>query len=329
MLVSSWFVKQLNNTRLSEALAHETRQSLLQGIINNAPALIAVKDRQGRYTMINQGLRDEWGPAAESLLGRTGPEVSPDKVFSKKMHEQDMRLMQDEENNTALEKFPHKPNKTYYTTRFPLYDTHNNVVGLGGVSLDVTELTDARSTIEKQNRELAASIQELQRFAQITAHDLQEPLRMMTSFSEMLLQNLGTTVEGENLEHLEFIARNARRSQKQIKDLLVYSNLQVCAEPACVELDVIVQAAARNVATNPESQVICCTGLPQISGDAKQLQKLFEHLFENALKFNEAQDPRIEVSSVERGPQRVDVMVSDNGIGVDTAHADHIFEIFT
>ncbi len=111
MLVSSWFVKQLNNTRLSEALAHETMQSLLQGIINNAPALIAVKDRQGRYTMINQGLRDEWGPAAESLLGRTGPEVSPDKVFSKKMHEQDMRLMQDEENNTALEKFPHKPNK--------------------------------------------------------------------------------------------------------------------------------------------------------------------------------------------------------------------------
>jgi signal transduction histidine kinase len=329
MLISSWFVRQLDDTRQSESRDYQAMEAILHGVINNAPVLIAVKDLEGRYTMINQWLRDQWGPAADRMLGHTGPEISLDKSFGNMMHAQDLRLMRDEETNTALEQFPMQPNKTYYTTRFPLYDNENKVVGLGGVSLDITEFMDARGTIERQNLDLEASNKELQRFAQVAAHDLQEPLRMMTTFSELLIANLGNSADEESQQYLEFIARNARRSQQQIRDLLVYSSLSACEEPAFVDLNAVLQAAIRNVVTDADMHYIKCEALPHVYGNAKQLQQLFEQLIDNALKFNDSEDVKISISADEIESDKVSILVRDNGVGVDKQHASHIFEIFT
>jgi PAS domain S-box-containing protein len=182
-------------------------------------------------------------------------------------------------------------------------------------------------TVETLTRLNAA----LQRFAGITAHDLQEPVRTIVSFSQMLERHLGESLDGTGREYLDFIVAGARRMRDLVRDLLSYtrlSNRQVAHLQ--VDAGVVVAAACDNARSliDERKAVIECDPLPCVLGDRMMLTELFQNIIVNGIKFTPLdRSPKIHISAVpEKDLWRF--AVSDQGIGIAAAYHGRIFEIF-
>ena len=188
----------------------------------------------------------------------------------------------------------------------------------------------AEEEIERAAAELARSNRELEQFAYVASHDLQEPLRMVGSFVQLLAQRYEGQLDGDADEFIHFAVDGATRMRQLIEDLLAFSRVGTRAqplEPTSCE-DVLAEALA-NLRTRIEESGAEVTHdpLPTVLADERQLVQVFQNLLSNAIKFRSAEPPRIHVSADESNGEW-EFAVRDNGIGVDPRHADRIFEIF-
>lgn len=192
----------------------------------------------------------------------------------------------------------------------------------------------AQKRIEKRlahlAQELSRSNEELQQFAYVASHDLQEPLRMIASYTQLLNESYGDQLDDRAKKFLSYAQEGAGRMQDLIEDLLAYSRVATRGtEPEIVALDRAYSRALANL-----SEVVTATGatitydpLPQLRGDLSQLTQLLQNLVGNALKFHGPEPPRIHVGVEQRDGQVV-FSVRDNGIGIDPRYASKIFTIF-
>ncbi len=197
------------------------------------------------------------------------------------------------------------------------------VVRVYGTIGDVTERHAAREALERSNAEL-------QQFAYVASHDLQEPLRMVVSFLQLLDRRLGDTLDERARRFLDYAVDGGQRMQKLIHDLLAFSRVQTHGDdPEAVDLAGVMRSAMRNL----EATVVEVGGevhwdeMPTVHGDRSQLVQLMQNLVGNALKFHRDETPRVEVS----GSDDIDgwhISVADNGIGIPSEHAERIFEVF-
>jgi signal transduction histidine kinase len=179
-------------------------------------------------------------------------------------------------------------------------------------------------------KDLEQSNSELEQFASVASHDLQEPLRTLVTYSQLLEMNLNGTLNKENSEVLQFIVENAKRMQLIIRDLLAFSG--VTREPLsfqpvnCVELvgDVLKSLEAQIRESSAQIQV---GQLPTVRGNAIQLTQVFINLIGNAIKFRGANAPVIDIKAEKTGSQWT-FCVSDKGIGIDRQYFERIFVIF-
>jgi PAS domain S-box-containing protein len=197
---------------------------------------------------------------------------------------------------------------------------------------DVTERKLAEEALTSQAAELRRSNADLQQFAYITSHDLQEPLRAIISFSQMLTKRYGTQLGPEADEFLGYIVSGAYRMNDLISSLLNYSRLvNVESMPyTLVPLEVGVQWAMMNLHTVIEETQTKVTydPLPTVMADQIQLVQLFQNLIGNAIKYRKpAEPPRIHISA-RPGEKEWVVRVRDNGIGIHPEHAQRIFGVF-
>jgi light-regulated signal transduction histidine kinase (bacteriophytochrome) len=180
-------------------------------------------------------------------------------------------------------------------------------------------------------RELARSNAELEQFAYVASHDLQEPLRMVASFTQLLAKRYRTKLDADADEFIGFAVDGARRMQLLLNDLLAYSRVGTRGklfEPT--DCNEVLQEALANLTTAiEESDAAVNAGpLPKVAGDEVQLLQLFQNLISNALKFhNPGQPPQIRISAQREGSNWV-FTVRDNGIGIAPEHQDRIFLIF-
>jgi two-component system, sensor histidine kinase and response regulator len=186
------------------------------------------------------------------------------------------------------------------------------------------------SQLEIAQNELRRSNEDLQRFASVVSHDLQEPLRMVTSYMQLLERSLGADIKGEQREYLEFAIDGGRRMSELIRDLLSYSNVS-SSEARCetVDLQEIVKQVKvhlRAVIEEANAQIIS-TGLPKLTADHSQLMQIFQNLIGNALKYRSDRPPIIHVRAMEQTTQWL-ISVSDNGLGIDRENCQRIFEMF-
>ena len=182
----------------------------------------------------------------------------------------------------------------------------------------------------RANAELARSNQELQQFAYIASHDLQEPLRAIGGFSGLLARRYRSKLDAEAQEYLDFLTAAATRMQRMIVDLLDYSrlghepkpfqptNLRDALDAALTLLQTAVQELGAEFLIGD---------LPTIQGDSQQLTQLFQNLVGNALKFHGDEPPSIMISGRRTGNEWV-ITVRDNGIGIDPEKVDDVFQIF-
>ena len=191
-------------------------------------------------------------------------------------------------------------------------------------------MREANAALEQQARELTRSNEELQQFAYVASHDLQEPLRMVSSYTQLLARRHGDKLDGDAREFMDFIVDGAARMKQLIEDLLEYSRVGTrghAFEP--VDSAASLDRALGNLRAAREAAGAEVTrgNLPKVFADGSQLTQLFQNLVGNAIKFHGAEPPRIHVEGEERGDVWV-FSVKDNGIGLDTQYAERIFMMF-
>jgi signal transduction histidine kinase len=178
--------------------------------------------------------------------------------------------------------------------------------------------------------DLTRSNKELEQFAYVASHDLQEPLRKVSSFAQLLAARYQGKLDADADEFISYMVDGARRMQILIQNLLAYSRLGRKGQAhAPIEANDVLKQALANLqgAIDESGAVITCDSLPTVLGDESQLVQLFQNLIGNAIKFRGAEKPSIEVR-VEPTGQTWTFAVRDNGIGIDPQFAERIFVIF-
>jgi PAS domain S-box-containing protein len=196
-----------------------------------------------------------------------------------------------------------------------------------GIALTQAQLLE-QETLQRQ--ELARSNAELQQFAYIASHDLQEPLRMVTSYLQLIERRYKDKLDPDANDFIQYAVDGAVRMRTLINDLLAYSRIGTRGRPfeqaSCQEA--IVRAIANlKIAIEESEAVVLYKDLPNLQADQTQLTQLFQNLISNAIKFRSAAPPQIWIEATRQDDAWL-FGVQDNGIGIDPQYAERIFVIF-
>ena len=209
-------------------------------------------------------------------------------------------------------------------------DRDGKILGMLVIAQDITRRKQVEEALARQAQELARSNAELEQFAYVASHDLQEPLRMMASFAQLLAQEYRGRLGAEADEYIAYIVDGATRMQRLINDLLSYARVGTHGKPfTLLDTTAIVATACTNLraAIEESGAVITCTQLPAVRGDTTQLVQLFQNLIGNAIKFRADRPLRVDIGA-ERQGDRWRFWVRDNGIGIEPQYAERVFLIF-
>ncbi len=202
---------------------------------------------------------------------------------------------------------------------------------IDGFAVDISERKAAEIRAAEEHRMLLRSISEMQKFTYAASHDLQEPLRIVVSFVQLLQRKYGGKLDKEADEFIGFAVNGARRMQRLLGDLRTYARIvSVSPNLRPISLHKLIDRALSSLqsAIRETGAKVELGTLPEfIVGDGSHLLLLLHHLFSNALKFHGARLPRVRVFAQDR-PDEWIVAVSDNGIGIDPKYSERIFEMF-
>ncbi|MGD8237519.1 MAG: PAS domain S-box protein [Armatimonadota bacterium] len=331
--------------RAEESLRHE--RDLLHALMDNIPDTIYFKDSESRFRRINT--------AHAKVLGLDGPDEAVGKTdFDFFPAEQAQDAFDDERhivetgepllNKVEDRRRPDKGERWVMSTKVPLTDEEGRVTGIVGVSRDITERMRAEEQLKQTAEELARSNAELEEFAYVASHDLQEPLRKVVAFGARLDATSGEALGERGRDYLHRMQNAAGRMRALINDLLTYSrvttkgqpfvqvNLGEVAEGVLSDLEVLIEQTGAKMGMGE---------LPTIDADPLQMRQLLQNLIGNALKFRREGEPLVvnvygrvvdgEGTRAARGLRDAPVcemVVQDNGIGFDERYRGRIFRVF-
>lgn len=209
-------------------------------------------------------------------------------------------------------------------------DENDDEIRTCGVVMDVTERKKSEIALAKFAVQLNRSNQELEQFAYVASHDLQEPLRMVISYLQLLERRYKDQLDSDAMEFIDFAVDGANRMKTLIMDLLAYSRIhrnQDEFQP--VRLGEVLERVKANLSLIAEETkaVITADDLPEVLGNPTQLESLLQNLVENAIKYRGEKAPIIHIGSKNNGKEWV-ISVSDNGIGIEEKYLKRIFSIF-
>ncbi len=206
------------------------------------------------------------------------------------------------------------------------FGTPSLMLGLVG---DITERKKAESALAQANEDLKRANADLEQFGYSASHDLQEPLRAVTIYSELLSKRYGEKLDGQALEILGYLKGGASRMEMLVRDLLAYTQVKDVEEPEESDAtQVMVDILANLAKAIAESSAQITHGpLPPVKVHKVHLQQLFQNLIGNALKYRSEKQPFIHVAAEKRGTHWL-FSVIDNGIGIDSQYKERIFGLF-
>jgi PAS domain S-box-containing protein len=212
-------------------------------------------------------------------------------------------------------------------TARPLTGAHRGAVA---AFRDITFAKEAKATLAALAEEAARSNQELELFAYVAAHDLQEPLRTVSSYVSLLARRYQGKLDPEADEFIRYATDGAKRMSLLINDLLTYSRVgQAAAIETLVDCEKVLEQVLhslgrKNLLSEAE---FTHDSLPQIKANELQITQVFQNLIDNAVKFRGKESPKVHISALAEGKQWI-FSVADNGIGIDVQYKDRVFVIF-
>jgi light-regulated signal transduction histidine kinase (bacteriophytochrome) len=192
------------------------------------------------------------------------------------------------------------------------------------------ELAEANAALGRRAEELARSNAELEQFASFTSHDLQEPLRMISNYLDLLAERYQGRLDEKADKYIHYAVDGAGRMKTLIDELLGYSRVATKGKPLePMDTQTAFDQATINLgkAIQEKAAVVTHEPLPLVLGDPTQIVQLFQNLIGNANKFCEGRPPRVHVAAERSGNEWI-FSVRDNGIGIEERHRDRIFQIF-
>lgn len=316
---------------MEQELAQE--RDLLHILMDNLPDQIFFKDRDSRFTRINQAAAQALGLSDPlEAVGKLDADLHPEELAGEYLADEQRLIAADQALVGKLEaqRTPEGKDRWLSTTKVPIRDRDGRVVGIAGISRDVSDRIQVEEALRETADELARSNEELQQFAYVASHDLQEPLRMVASYTQLLARRYHDRLDQDGLDFINYAVDGATRMQGLIQDLLAYSRVGTRTgvfEPT--ELSTAMDRSLANLhAAIAESDARITRGtLPTVLGDLVQLTQLFQNLLGNAIKFRGAETPHIHVSARRTDSEWV-IAVADNGIGLEPEYKERIFVIF-
>jgi PAS domain S-box-containing protein len=301
-------------------------EELFRVAVEGSPTGLLMVDGKGLIVLVNHELERIFGYSGDELIGQRIDVLVPDGMRDEHpaMRLQFLRDPRTRAMGAGRELFGRRKDGREVPVEIGLNPlaTDSGMFVLASV-VDITER-------KRSEFELKRSNEELERFAYVASHDLQEPLRMVASYVQLLGKRYKGKLDADADEFIGYAADGAMRMQRLIEDLLAFSRLGTRGGASVpTDINVVVAEAVSNLTVAiAESGASVTTGeLPTVDGDPGQLGHLFQNLISNAVKFRGEQPPAVRISA-ERQGDKWRFCVQDNGIGIEAEYFDRIFVIF-
>jgi PAS domain S-box-containing protein len=325
------------NNMLEEIVGHEKAMEKAQNELRESqeqfstfmerlPAAAYIKNADSIFLYVNKFLTDIF--AAKDWIGKSfaNESSSEKKNFNTKYDKESLNSIQ------HFEEYIYDSNnelKYFESWKFPLYRKDKPTM-IGGISIDITNRKYAEQQVNYYVKELERNNMELEEFNYVASHDLREPLRTITSYCDLLSEDVGEIVNETVKEDIKFITEATTRMNVLIQDLLQLSRAgRIEFDEKPVNLNEVLNHVLRDIElTIKETHSIIQIGkLPVIMGDSVQLSRVFQNLLTNAIKFKSDKNPIINIETIEKSTY-FEIVVSDNGIGIDKQYHHQIFSAF-
>ncbi len=316
---------------ITERRQAEVASLRLAAIVESSDDAIISKSLDGIVTSWNAAAERLFGYTAEEMIGQPILRLLPeDRQDEERMILERLRRGERVDHFETVRQAKDGRLLDVSVTISPLRDGRGMIIGASKIARDIT----VRKQVEDARTQLLAEVQrtneELQQFAHIVSHDLNEPLRTITSFLQLLTRRLPGTLDAEASEYLAFVEEGAQRLRHLLAGLLAYTRAGgEGQEVTTVDGDALLARvlADLQLAIAESGATITQDPLPTVLGDAARLGRVIQNLIGNALKFRGPAPPQIHVSAQWDGKQWR-FSVRDNGIGIDPAHAGRLFQVF-
>ncbi len=338
MLVVVWIAARTLARVEAERLEamDELRQSetRFRTLLEAAPDGILVVDSEGRIRLLNAQAEALFGYSRDKLLGESIEVLIPERFRPE--HPAKRSAFHASPSAAPLGQGPERWARREDGSEFPVEITLSPIEEDGerlvtAIVRDVTSQRLAQRQLGERATALARSNADLEQFAYVASHDLQEPLRAVVSFLQLVERRVGETLDPEALRFVGRSIDAAGRMQALIQDLLAYSRVDRLGQPfALVSLDSVLERALANLKVAIDesgARIVRPEKLPSVRADATQLAQVFQNLIGNAIKFKGERIPEILIGIAADGSEWV-ISVADNGIGIDPKFFDRIFIIF-
>ncbi len=307
----------------------EQQLSFMNALMVALPNPVFYKDSEGRYLGCNKAFETFLGASASQIVGKTVHETWPSDI-AELFWRQDKELMRKPGVLTFEFQLPSADQhmRQAISSKATFYHSDGAQAGLIGVITDITERKHSEELIRRQIEQLAQANTELEEFNYVASHDLQEPLRTIASYCELLRSDMGVELSEQADEDIRFIVEASGRMKVLVQDLLQLSragrkeyDLLTVDLNACVESS-IKDLRRRIRETKAE---ITFDRLPVIRADRLQITRVIQNLLSNAIKFHHGAPPQVHISACRAAEDFWKIMVADNGIGFDPAYSEQIF----
>jgi|HubBroStandDraft_4_1064222.scaffolds.fasta_scaffold07448_3 PAS domain S-box-containing protein len=305
-----------------------------RGLLEAAPDAMVVVNRDGEIVLLNVQAEKQFGYRRDELVGQKVKNIIPEG-FAERLIADGTRTAAEavaQQIGTGIE----LKGRRKHGSEFPIEIMLSPLESSEGILVtaairDITERKKAEQHLVKTVLELKRSNDELQQFAYVASHDLQEPLRMVASYTQLLAKRYKGRLDSEADEFIAYAVDGSNRMQGLIQDLLAYSrsgtNGKALRE---VSSEKALKDALSNLrATIQESgALVTYDSLPAITSDDTQLVQVFQNLVGNAIKYRSAEVPQVHVSATKNGGKDWIFSVRDNGLGIDPQYFERIFVLF-
>lgn len=305
----------------------------LRLVIEASPSGMIMVDSEGLIVLVNSQIEKQFGYSREELLGLPIEVLVPDAA--RQRHKQDRSAYTERpvtrSMGTGRELFGLRKDGSQIPVEIGLnpLESEGRTFILASV-IDITQRRETEALLKTKIFELERSNNDLQQFAYVSSHDLQEPLRVISNFTQLLSRRYRGQLDEKADQYIDFVVDATKRMQGLINDLLAYSRVETRVhefeKTSCLEA---LENAKSNlkVVIEETNTSISCDSLPEIRADSTQLSQLFQNLLANAIKFRSDKTPEINIWAEEKDFYW-DFFVKDNGKGFDMKYAERVFIIF-
>ena len=305
-----------------------------RGLLEAAPDAMVVVNKAGNIVLLNVQAEKQFGYRRDELLGQPVKNIIPEG-FAERLIADALRSAEDalaQQIGTGIELSARRKDGSSFPIEIMLSPLESPEGLLVTAAIrDITTRKSAEALLLRKMEELNRSNEELGQFASIASHDLQEPLRMVASYTQLLSRRYKGKLDADADEFIAFAVDGAARMQRLIKDLLAYSRIgnsgkdlvetssEQALQQALINLKGAIEASGALVTHDP---------LPVIPSDEMELVQLFQNLVGNGIKYQSPGIPRIHVSAGRDGGGKWIFSVRDNGLGIDAQYFEKIFGMF-